>query len=313
MQCMDSVPRIVLRTVFVSLITVLCISLAFWFIVVNQLNAKVFDCDGVFAKVPTEPKSLLNNPASKYRVAYLAEHAQFAYARFCNAYDTTLWPPPKCAEVHVFDRNKGYVLRYSSHATSLLLVVFRGTKSVDDVECDAHTTQRPTRLSGAGKMHSGYKKRAERYFAQLEPILDEYPRDQIYFTGHSMGGAIAIVIANALRRRDATKKRVRPFVVFGCPKLGNSTFVANVGSNLSQDLTIYRNLEDIVPLMPMGNAKNRYADFGSKFDVVEFRKNTGVVQDNHAMTLYLQYVTKQCDCNSLLDSEEFKDPDTTLK
>ena len=50
----------------------------------------------------------------------------------------------------------------------------------------------------------------------------EHPEKKVYITGHSLGGALAILAAYDLAQLYAT----RTFVIytFGCPRIGNHVF-----------------------------------------------------------------------------------------
>ncbi|GAB0493567.1 hypothetical protein MMPV_004852 [Pyropia vietnamensis] len=105
--------------------------------------------------------------------------------------------------------------------------------------------RRPSPLARA-RLHTGF---AHAYGSVREPLmatlhahLDEYPSKDIFFTGHSLGGALAGLAAYDLRtspppggggtglsRGGVTRGRVA-VATFGCPKAGNIAWAAAYNS-----------------------------------------------------------------------------------
>lgn len=86
----------------------------------------------------------------------------------------------------------------------------------------------------------------------LSRLLEEHPRATIVLTGHSQGGALAVLFSALLTyhgRRDLLD-RIEAVVTHGQPRVGDSTFAAYMDSMVSLKYyrTVYRH--DIVPRIP---------------------------------------------------------------
>ena len=113
------------------------------------------------------------------------------------------------------------------------LVAFRGTTDIRDVLRDIDARLTP---EGSGRVHRGFKTALEPLWAKLSAHLGNRP---VWFTGHSMGAALAILAGN--RYADA-----RAVYTYGSPRVGDSAFASNT------TVPVYRvvNNNDLVTRMP---------------------------------------------------------------
>lgn len=126
-----------------------------------------------------------------------------------------------------------------------LVVAVPGTNPRDALDVIRDLRFLPVWIPRLGPLHAGFGTGGAKTWARIAPIL---PTDkQIVYTGHSLGGAIALVLAafHALNRPD--KCRV---VTFGAPRLSfmNSHFDALVRQ--ADEVTEYRRVLDPVPAVP---------------------------------------------------------------
>lgn len=146
----------------------------------------------------------------------------------------------------------GFVLR--SDAQKTIHLVFRGTNSIRSAITDLVfdlATYAP--VSGA-KVHRGfqasYKEVVGTYFPVVQAQLTAYPSYKVVISGHSLGGAQALLAGLDLYQRD---KRLSPsnlsIFTVGGPRVGNPTFayyVDSTGIPFSRSV----NDRDIVPHVP---------------------------------------------------------------
>jgi triacylglycerol lipase len=123
------------------------------------------------------------------------------------------------------------------------VLVFRGTLGVHDTITDLEFV--PRSWQGRGHVHSGFKKALDAVWQPIEARLRSisFP---IFFTGHSLGAALA-TLAAARCLLDPSMNSPAALYTFGSPRVGDATF----GSAL-QGLFHCRivNDKDIVPTVP---------------------------------------------------------------
>ncbi|KAJ9445152.1 Lipase [Diplonema papillatum] len=88
--------------------------------------------------------------------------------------------------------------------------------------------------------------------ARLVPIIEKYPDLQICCTGHSLGGALAMLMAYWIKKevkRRGTEKIV--VYTFGSPRVGNAAFAETYDHAIPHSFRVV-NQCDIVPTVPFG-------------------------------------------------------------
>ena len=112
---------------------------------------------------------------------------------------------------------------------------------VTDADCEA------AYLTGVGNVHAGFQRIATQLYpyivATVFPGGAQIP--QVTLTGHSLGGAVAMVLA-ALMQRDGLAKSIT-LVTFGCPRVGAQRLAATLW-NVRK--TLYRFGNDPIPEVP---------------------------------------------------------------
>jgi hypothetical protein len=138
----------------------------------------------------------------------------------------------------------GYAVSYvlaTNHTTSEQLLAVRGTSNVENALVDVAFMLLPNESTRI-KLHQGFAKSADFIFDRIKPKLNKDYR--INTTGHSLGGAVAVILAMYL---DAKGYDVGEVVTFGQPKVTNIT-----GSRKYAHLDVTRIVtpKDMVPLVP---------------------------------------------------------------
>lgn len=135
------------------------------------------------------------------------------------------------------------------------LVAFRGTEpdAMKDLLGDAEL--KLVRWSGKGRVHSGFMKRAMALLPKVRDWLagEAADRQALLLAGHSLGGAMALLSAQALQASQV--------VTMGCPQAGNGEFAAGMqGMNC---LRIF-NCVDLVTFLPLPIDTPLYSHVGRR-------------------------------------------------
>ena len=120
--------------------------------------------------------------------------------------------------------------------------MFRGTSAFRDWLSNLKTL--PADWPEGGLVHGGFMEALDRVWRDVEGCIAAIDRPMFY-TGHSMGGALATLAASRSTRPPSA------VYTFGSPRVGNSDFVATL-----RNIPVYRvvNDRDIVPTVPPSQA-----------------------------------------------------------
>jgi triacylglycerol lipase len=138
---------------------------------------------------------------------------------------------------------------FVAQGDDMLVVVFRGTENSLDWWTNLNTSF--VTLQGGTRVHTGF-------FQAYWPIRDTIfecvidalrkKRRPVYITGHSLGGALALMATAELSNHEDAEVRdcVAACYTFGCPRAGDSSF------DLYVKAPLYRitNGVDLVPAVP---------------------------------------------------------------
>ena len=174
------------------------------------------------------------------------------------------------------------------------IVAFRGTQDLGDwfTDADAVQVKLSHKLRGEAtgldktQVHQGFQLLALSLSKQVSAAAAKFkPKVPVYVTGHSLGGAVAALIALMLRTR-MKRPEVRMYS-YAAPRVGDPAFVAAYDALLP---TSYRvvNLADVVPVVPPRQLEGwRYADLGTEWG---FLNQSGDVVGNHGMEARNNYL-----------------------
>ncbi len=121
-----------------------------------------------------------------------------------------------------------------------IIVVFEGTNDLSSLSTDLEVGESSFMHLFGTQVHKGYYTEAQMAYARLAPYLS---RDkQIIVTGHSLGGAVAHLLA-ALLYKEGYNVRL---ITFGEPPVGNKDFVESIKG---LDHQRYTHIFDVIPLL----------------------------------------------------------------
>jgi hypothetical protein len=99
-------------------------------------------------------------------------------------------------------------------------VVFRGTESRDPTDLGSDADFRLKGWKGGGRVHTGFLKALDSVWAKVAAELAACTATRLWFTGHSLGAALATL---AMQRAGRPNSHL---VTFGSPRVGDAAFVA---------------------------------------------------------------------------------------
>ena len=131
---------------------------------------------------------------------------------------------------------------FLSQGNGVQTIAIRGTANLANVMVDLDIEFQPDERLGI-TLHNGFKSGAEAVFNDVKPWLVAGMPVQI--TGHSLGGAIAVVLAMYLKHDTAMQ--ITQVITFGQPKVTNVT-----GADIYSSIPLTRVVtqKDLVPLVP---------------------------------------------------------------
>jgi triacylglycerol lipase len=177
--------------------------------------------------------------------AVLHQHAIFARAVYqsednvrvlieSSNYSLTLY--------HTIPGTQISFLLATNKLTRTQIIAVRGTTNIENAMIDISLKLVLDQKTGI-RLHDGFSFAAKQVYAELKPMLKaDY---KINLTGHSLGGAVALILAIYL---DADQFNVEQVTTFGQPKVTNIA-----GANKIQHINIIRVVTplDLVPLVPL--------------------------------------------------------------
>ncbi len=153
---------------------------------------------------------------------------------------------------------KYFILTSKKNVTQYISI--QGTKNFKNIILDMELLKRNDSKIGI-YLHRGFEKAAYEVFKDIIQKNVIKKNCNIMFTGHSLGGAISVILAMYLKEEGYTIKKI---ITFGQPKITNLE-----GVNKCNDLPILRivNLNDEITYLPPNdkikiNPKANYMHFG---------------------------------------------------
>lgn len=122
-------------------------------------------------------------------------------------------------------------------------VIFPGTASCQDWITDVRIGKVPWIK---GRVHAGFREATR---SVLPAILKQlYVGKPLVIAGHSLGGALAMLCASAIR--EMGHNPIQSVYTFGQPRVGNWSFAAHYDANLHDETFRVVNAGDLVPKVP---------------------------------------------------------------
>ncbi len=137
-----------------------------------------------------------------------------------------------------------------ARGTDYDVLICRGTESkLADIRTNAQCPLIHWPEGSQSKAHQGFSTEADAILADLAEQQPQAGLERpLWITGHSLGGALAILLALQLSKTSGCK--LAGVVTFGQPKVGDAQFSQAINAQLLPFYRRYVNQRDIVPKLP---------------------------------------------------------------
>jgi triacylglycerol lipase len=188
---------------------------------------------------------------SKNNACWLADAALLAYVKDWNVVTRAL----RQAKFDDFQAigtdpgvsTKGFIAKRLA-PTPFLIVAFRGTDRDDPRNLATDESVGPSECDGC-MVHTGFRTALDQVWTTevdvtLRRFVETCPQGWVYFTGHSLGAALATIAVTRFQGANCA------LYTIGSPRVGDDRFCRKVASRTKQ---VFRfvNCQDIVTLIPL--------------------------------------------------------------
>lgn len=180
--------------------------------------------------------------------AFVRTNAQFLSLACEKAYrvadDIRTWAAGIAHEPAFFDKEgtQGFIAAHDGY----LALSFRGTESGCLTDWRTDILVRPTKAGAGGQVHRGFEGALNPVWeSHILPVLQAHPKKPVWITGHSLGGALAVLAAS---RMDP--ERQISVYTFGQPRVGDGEFAAACQARFGKRYFRFVHGRDIVPRVP---------------------------------------------------------------
>ena len=149
----------------------------------------------------------------------------------------------------------GEVQAYVGWTASFVIAAFRGTEpdKWDDIFADIKIPLVP---NGAGRVHFGFKEYLDKLWPTLHPLVQDLGRSRkVWFTGHSLGAALATLAADRYEQTWGV-------CTLGSPRVGDAAFAAAFDKRFGPKALRFVNDADVVTHVPP-SLRTRYKHVGN--------------------------------------------------
>tara|TARA_B100001996_G_C18563061_1_gene555375 strand:+ start:40 stop:924 length:885 start_codon:yes stop_codon:yes gene_type:complete len=192
--------------------------------------------------------------------------------------------------ISVRDKHKNpiFCVIFKENNNNNLWIIFRGTYTFSEFISDIDYSQ-VAYLNTKMKVHRGFYKIFMNIRNQIKEQLKNIKIENIFITGHSLGGAIATLLV-----ADIYKEYPNTYVYcFGSPRVGDKSFTNLINSNCN----VYNivNQSDVVTTIPPSvsanfiNKKNLYY-YSNSGKQITFDDNWHSLRNNHRMPVYIKNI-----------------------
>lgn len=141
----------------------------------------------------------------------------------------------------------GSMIGYVISEKDVTVLAFRGTDFEESSDWFANAALNPFETEN-GPIHSGFYDGYDGLSDQLDAVLTNRKVDHLWVTGHSLGGALAVVGAYQLETEG--RFHVKGLMTFGQPRVARAPLSSHLDDLLLGRYVRFVNRDDVVPQIP---------------------------------------------------------------
>lgn len=130
-------------------------------------------------------------------------------------------------------------------------------------------------------VHQGFQDAADAIWIDVEAAIEQCMKDghSLFIAGHSLGAAIALVIADRAQREKEVQLQQGEVYIFGSPRVGRDDFVTRYNATFGSTTYRFVHGRDIVPTVPPSELGFHHVgrllqcESGQKFDRARLRND----------------------------------------
>jgi hypothetical protein len=200
--------------------------------------------------------TLLVSSLGAYSTSLALELAYMSSIAYDNVASINAWNCGRCGKyplqnVKAFSNTTGDIQGFTGYSSTIggIILSFRGSSNIQNWIINLSFNQIAYSRCSNCKVHNGFYTGFNTVKAtvvsQIQALKALHRDAKIYITGHSLGGALAVISAPDIKDSFGTITEV---LTFGQPRVGNSEFASWFGSVTSHIRVVHYG--DIVPHMP---------------------------------------------------------------
>ena len=190
----------------------------------------------------------------------------------------------------------GYILKSPQNN----IIVFRGTQEPEEWIANINAEQRNYQADkpSFGKVHQGFYSLYSKHLAQpfRKAIAQLDPNIPCYITGHSLGGAMAILAAFDLAYDFSQFRQQIQMYSYASPRVGNPNFAQSFNDLVPNSYRIVNYADSTWLLPPTQFNESIYFHVGQAWSFVN---QTGDLNPNHQLAAYQAAIDKEVETSEL--------------
>lgn len=137
-----------------------------------------------------------------------------------------------------------------------VLICFRGTVINNFLNWSTDLQALTDPEEGLGEVHRGFKLALDSIWPQIVEITEPLKNHRFWLTGHSLGGALALLASARMQRlflkgKSSGRQTVAGVYLFGAPRVGDENFKNAVQEmNLHRRIFAFANTDDVITVVP---------------------------------------------------------------